>query len=71
MKQIKVKPIQVEPIHVSPVLVTSTRVESIRVSGESGGGAIVDTRPMWVEVNRVVQSEECQKNNQNENTGTL
>lgn len=50
MKQIKVKPIQVEPIHVSPVLVTSTSIGSIYVSGESG--EIVNTRPMWVEVDR-------------------
>lgn len=69
MKQIKVKPVQVESLRVSPILVTSTSVESIHVSGESG--EIVDTRPMWIEVNRVVQSEECQKNYQNENTGTL
>lgn len=67
MKQIKVKPIQVEPIHVSPILVTSTSVESIHVSGEE----TVNTTPVWGEVNRVVQTTKCQKNAQNENTGTL
>jgi uncharacterized protein (TIGR02145 family) len=69
MKQIKVKPIRVEPIHVSPVLVTSTRVESIYVSGESG--ETVNTRPRWVEIGRVLNTQYCQTNNQNENTGIL
>lgn len=57
MKQIKVKPIQVAPIRVSPILVTSTSVESIRVSGESG--ETVDTRPMWVEVDREYGEPYC------------
>lgn len=69
MKQIEVKPIQVEPIHVSSVLVTSTSIESIYVSGENG--ETVNTRPRWVEVDRVIQTQYCQTNDQNENTGFL